>query len=90
MFIQETRTKDRVPRSIKNIHQFFKEQNGILAGIVKACRQIPEPLEEVVEEEEQEVVEEEEQEVPDHDYDIEDIEESEESDDSIEEIDESD
>ena len=84
MFIQETRTKDRVPRSIKNIHQFFKEQNGILTGIVKACRQIPEPLEEVVEEEEQEVPE------ADHDYDIEDIEDSEESDDSIEEIDEMD
>ena len=85
MFIQETRTKDRVPRSIKNIHQFFKEQNGILTGIVKACRQIPEPLEEVVEEEEQEVPE-----ATDHDYDIEDIEDSEESDDSIEEIDEMD
>ena len=85
MFIQETRTKDRVPRSIKNIHQFFKEQNGILTGIVKACRQIPEPLEEVVEEEEQEVPE-----PTDHDYDIEDIEDSEESDDSIEEIDEMD
>ena len=85
MFIQETRTKDRVPRSIKNIHQFFKEQNGILTGIVKACRQIPEPLEEVVEEEEQELSE-----ATDHDYDIEDIEDSEESDDSIEEIDEMD
>ena len=83
MYIPETRTKDKVPRTMKNLEQFFKEQNGILAGIVKACRQIPEPLEEEVEEQEQEL------EATEPEYDIEeiDIEESEESDLSeIEEI----
>ena len=85
MYIPETRTKDKVPRTMKNLEQFFKEQNGILAGIVKACRQIPEPLEEEVEEQEQE----QELEATEPEYDIEeiDIEESEESDLSeIEEI----
>ena len=81
MYIPETRTKDKVPRTMKNLDQFFKEQNGILAGIIKACRQIPEPLEEEVEDEEQEELE-----AAEPEYEIEEI-ESEESDLSeIEEI----
>ena len=46
VFVRETRSRDKVPKSIKHINRFFKEQNGLLKGIVKACRTIPEPLEE--------------------------------------------
>ena len=44
IYIRETRNKEREPKSQKAIGKFLKEQNGLLKGIIKACRTIPEPL----------------------------------------------
>ena len=83
VFVRETRSRDNVPKGLKHINRFLKEQNGLLKGIVKACRNIPEPLEE--DEEDEEVDEEQQQEeVEDEDSECsdEDMEDSEEKEDS--------
>ena len=46
VYIRETRNKEREPKSFQAIKKFIREQNGILKGIVKACRTTPKPLEE--------------------------------------------
>ena len=60
IYLREKRNQEREPKSHKAIKKFIKEQNGILKGIVRACRKIPEPLED---RDEQEVEEENQQEI---------------------------
>ena len=74
VYVRETRSRDNVPKSLKHIDRFFKEQNSLLKGIVKACRTIPEPLEEEVEDQEDE--EQQEVEVEEIEIEIEEIEDS--------------
>ena len=47
---REKRNTDREPKSHKAIKRFLKEQNGVLKGIIAACRTTPEPLEDRLEE----------------------------------------
>ena len=58
VYIRETRNKEGEPKSFKVIRRFIREQNGILKGIVKACRTTPKPLEEQEIQEAQEMPEE--------------------------------
>ena len=85
VFVRETRSRDNVPKGLKHIDRFLKEQNGLLKGIVKACRTIPEPLEDEEEDQDEQVDEEQqEEEVEDEnsEYSDEDMEDSEEKEDS--------
>ena len=63
IYLREKRNQERQPKSHKDIKKFIKEQNGILKGIIKACRKTPEPIdeEEVLVEEQEEIQEQQEE-----------------------------